>query len=69
MDPTPESIAFADYFIQNAVYNGVHYDLYLDENMVYIDGIEQQLISVRAYGMNNYNCYDCMWNGAKSGGF
>ena len=67
MEPTPESIAFADYFIQNAVFNGIHYDLVLDKNMVYINGIEQQIISVNAYGVNNYNCYDCMWNGTSSG--
>lgn len=70
MDPTPESIAFADYFIQNIVFVGnAGYDLYLDENMVYINGIEQRQIVILAYEGGGYNCRDCLWNSTHSGGF
>lgn len=46
LDPTPESIAICDYFLQNAVFDGTWYsDLFFGPNELYIDGIEVDMIS------------------------
>ena len=40
LGPTQETIDLCDYFLENAVYNGVyHYDLYLPEGQLYIDDV------------------------------
>ena len=51
LDPTPESIALCDYFVANAVFDGVMgYELFLNPGNLYIDGIEVQIISANGNG-------------------
>ena len=51
LDPTPESIALCDYFVANAVFDGVMgYELFLNPGNLYIDGIEVQVISTNGNG-------------------
>ena len=45
MVATPETIWLADYFIENASYNGSDYDLFLPENFLYINGVEIKRLS------------------------
>ena len=46
MEPTPESIAFADYFNENAVWDGAYgWSLEFEPGTLYIDGVEIQCIS------------------------
>lgn len=48
LDPTPESIAFCDYFVANAVFDGVSaWELPLNPGELYIDDIE--VLSISAY--------------------
>lgn len=57
MDPTPESIAFADYFMENAVWDGAStWSLILKPGMVYIDGVEIEWID-KVGGANGVGTY------------
>lgn len=47
LDPTPESIALCDYFLQNGVFDGNMYvELNLQEGMLYIDDVNVTNISI-----------------------
>lgn len=46
LDPTPESIALCDYFIANAISDGINADLYLNSGEVFIDGVEVEGMTI-----------------------
>lgn len=51
-EPTPDSIAICDYFLQNAVFDGAtSWDLHFATNELYIDGME--IRSIVGYGNSN----------------
>lgn len=60
-DPTPESMAFCDYFIANAVFDGMAaYWLFLNPGDLYIDDIEVQTVSAIG-GRNGIITLDSSW--------
>lgn len=72
-DPTPESIAFCDYFKKNAVFDGFSaWTLDLERGQLYIDGIEveqvsnlgsaTELIDNGAYWQPYHPRYDNFWS-------
>lgn len=66
LDPTPESIALVDYFLENAIYDGIaSYELYLEPNLLYIDDINVTTIIASSFD-GTPNNYDVYWDDSKS---
>ena len=69
MAPTPESIAFAKYFRENAVWDGQYnYDLYLESGMLFIDGVEVNGFSIESPDGVEFYVY-CIWYPKKNYNF
>lgn len=46
LDPNPETIALADYIIENRKFDGIaSYDVYFQKGMLTIDGVEVECIT------------------------
>ena len=69
MAPTPESVAFAKYFRENAVWDGAYNsNLFLESGMLFIDGVEVDCFSVETEdGVTFYGA--CSWSPMKNYNF
>ena len=60
--PTPQTVAFFDYIMQNAVWDGRQYfDIYFQPNMVYIDGVEIHYMSFETFNAEWERVYNMGW--------
>lgn len=60
--PTPQTVAFFDYIMQNAVWDGYSYfDIFFQSNMVYIDGVEIRQMSFYTYDAEWKAVLDMSW--------
>lgn len=61
LDPNPETIALADYIIENRKFDGIaSYDVYFQKGMLTIDGVE--VVAVAAEGTSTFVSRDSWWS-------
>ena len=62
LDPTPESIALCDYFIENAEFEGVmNWELNIEPGHLYIDDVEVTYLRVMGYADKVFHTRDSGW--------